>query len=255
MQETNFNEVSRQAKEHIWAHYTKSKAYGDLDNFGIAVEARDNYYIDDKGKRYLDATGGSHCCLVGHGRQEMVDAIYNQLKAVEFTGGGLLFTTTPTAQLAAKLAELAPGDLSKVYFSLSATEAIEDALKMAIQYQAQAGFPRKYKVLFRDGSHHGFTFGAMAVSGDQGIRSPIFESIAPPIGVVVPEAHSYRCRFCEGNCNLGCATAVEDVIQFENPDTVAAFMTEPMAKGAIMPHPDRPPRYASPTLPTPGRVS
>ena len=237
MQGTNFNEVARQAKEHTWSHYTRHKSYGDLDNFRIIVEGYDNYYVDEKGKRYLDATGGSHCCLVGHGRQEIVDAIYEQLKAVDYASG-LVATHVPTAQLSAKLAELAPGKLTKTYYSLSATEAIEDALKMAIQYQAQAGYRGKYKVLYRDGAHHGFTFGAAAVSGDVAIRNPIFDAVDPPIGVVVPEAHAYRCKFCVGDCNLGCAQAIEEVIQREGPETIAAFMMEPMAKGAIMPHPD-----------------
>ncbi len=238
MEESHFDELSHQAKEHLWPHYTQHSAYGGLSGFGIAVEARGSYYIDDKGKRYLDVTGGSHCCLVGHGRQEVTDAVYQQMKEVEFIAGGLRLTTVPTVRLGARLAQMTPGDLSVVYFSLSGTEAIEDALKMAIQYQAQAGNPRKYKVLFRDGSHHGYTFGAMAVSGDRAIRSPIFAPVTPPMGVMVPEAHDYRCRFCTGSCNLGCASAIEDAIEFEGPETVAAFMMEPVAKGAIIPHPD-----------------
>ncbi|MQF68863.1 aspartate aminotransferase family protein [SAR202 cluster bacterium AD-804-J14_MRT_500m] len=240
MEEPHIDQLSRQAKEHLWPHYTGHNTYGDMSDFGIAVEAKGNYYIDDKGKRYLDGTGGSHCCLIGHGRQEVADAVYQQMNQMEFIGEslGLRLTTVPTTQLSARLAQMTPGDLSKVYFSLSATEAIEDALKMVIQYQSQAGNPRKYKILFRDGSHHGYTFGAMAVSGDRAIKSPIFSSVTPSMGVMVPEAHEYRCRFCTGSCNLGCAIAVEDAIQFEDPETVAAFMMEPVAKGAIVPHAD-----------------
>ena len=237
MGESHFDELSGQANEHLWLQYTRHNSYGDTAS-GIVAEARGSYYIDDKGKRYLDVTGGSHCCLVGHGRREVADAVYQQMKDVEFIGELLPLTTVPTARLGARLAQMTPGDLSKVYFSLSATEAIEDALKMVIQYQAQAGNPRKYKVLFRDGSHHGYTFGAMAVSGDRAIRSPIFDPVTPAMGVKVPEAHDYRCRFCTGSCNLGCASAIEDAIEFENPETIAAFMMEPVAKGAIMPHRD-----------------
>ena len=238
MEESQFDKLADQANEHLWPHYTMRDAFPAMAGSGIVVEARGSYYTDDKGKRYLDVTGGFHCCLVGHGRQEVIDAVYQQMNGVEFVGEFVGFTTVPTAALAARLAQVTPGDLSKVYFSLSATEAIEDALKMAIQYQAQAGNPRKYKVLFRDGSHHGYTFGAMAVSGDRSIRSPIFAPVTPPIGVMVPEAHAYRCRFCTGSCNLGCASAIEDAIEFEDPETVAAFIMEPVAKGAIVPHPD-----------------
>ena len=238
MGESNFDELSHQTNEHLWPHYTKHGTYGELAGFGIAVKARGNYYIDDKGKRYLDVTGGSHCCLVGHGRQEVANAVYQQMKDVENIWWGLRLTTIPTTRLAARLAKMTPGNLSKVYFSLSATEAIEDALKMVIQYQAQTGNPRKYKILFRDGSHHGYSFGAMAVSGDRDIRSPIFRPVTPAMGVMVPEAHEYRCRFCTGSCNLGCTSAIEGAIEFEDPETVAAFIMEPVAKGAIVPHRD-----------------
>ena len=181
MGESHFDQLSHQAGEHLWPHYTKFYTHGDL---GIAVEARGNYYIDDKGKHYLDATGGSHCCLIGHGRREVTEAVYEQMNAIEFIDEDLRLTTVPTARLGARLAQMTPGDLSKVYFSLSATEAIEDALKMAIQYHAQVGNPRKHKILFRNGSHHGYTFGAMAVSGDNTIRSSIFSSVTPPVQVM-----------------------------------------------------------------------
>ena len=161
MEESQFDKLSHQANEHLWPHYTMRDAFPAMAGSGIVVEARGSYYIDSKGKRYLDVTGGFHCCLVGHGRQEVTDAVYQQMNGVEFVGEFVGFTTIPTAGLASRLAQMTPGDLSKVYFSLSATEAIEDALKMVIQYQAQSGYPRKYKVLFRDGSHYGYTFGAM----------------------------------------------------------------------------------------------
>lgn len=238
MDKKYLEDLTRKGREHIWQHYVKHVNYGDSDNFNIGVGGEGNYFLDPSGKRYLDATGGFHCCLVGHGRSEIIDAVNLQMQSVEYVGSGILFTTIPTIELAAKLAELTPGDLRVSYFSLSGTEAIEGALKMAIQYQAQGGFQYKHKVLFRDGSHHGFTFGAMSVSGDPGIRSPIFERLVSPIGVVVPSAHPYKCDYCDGACNLGCAKAVESTIQYENPDTVAAFMMEPIAKGAIIPHPE-----------------
>jgi len=62
MEESHFDELSYQAKEHLWPHYTQHSANRGLSGFGIAVEARGSYYIDDNGKRYLDVTGGSHCC-------------------------------------------------------------------------------------------------------------------------------------------------------------------------------------------------
>ena len=186
----------------------------------------------------MDATGGSHCCLVGHGRREIAEAVYQQMLDLEFTGSGLVpFTNAPTAKLSKKLADLTPGSLSRSFYTLSGSEAVEAALKIVRQYHAQNGKPKKYKVLYRNYSHHGYTWGAMSVSGDPAIRSLIFEPTVP-MGVMVPEANPYRCIHCTGTCNLGCARSIEETIKYEDPDSIAAMIVEPVPKGALVSPPE-----------------
>ena len=238
MTNDTINELIGHAKDHLWMSHNQFAGRDDPNPLGLAVKGEGCYVIDSEGNRYLDATGGSHCCLVGHGRREIADAVYEQMLNLQFSGSGLTpFTNVPTAKLSKKLAELTPGDLSRSFYTLSGSEAIEAALKIVRQYHAQNGNPRKYKVLYRNYSHHGYTWGAMSVSGDPAIRSLIFEPTIP-MGVMVPEANPYRCIHCTGTCNLGCARSIEATIEFEDPDSIAAMVVEPVPKGALMSPPE-----------------
>ncbi len=238
MTNDTINELIGHAKDHLWMSHNQFAGRDDPNPLGLAVKGEGCYVIDSEGNRYLDATGGSHCCLVGHGRREIADAVYEQMLNLQFSGSGLTpFTNVPTAKLSRKLAELTPGDLSRSFYTLSGSEAIEAALKIVRQYHAQNGNPRKYKVLYRNYSHHGYTWGAMSVSGDPAIRSLIFEPTIP-MGVMVPEANPYRCIHCTGTCNLGCARSIEATIEFEDPDSIAAMVVEPVPKGALMSPPE-----------------
>ena len=228
------NELIGHAKDHVWSSHSQIASRDDPTGLGMAVKAEGCYVIDNDGNRYLDATGGSHCCLIGHGRREIADAVYQQMLDLEFSGSGTVpFTNAPTARLSRKLAELTPGNLTRSFYTLSGSEGIEAALKIVRQYHAQNGNPKKYKVLYRNYSHHGYTWGAMSVSGDPAIRSLIFEP-AVPMGVMIPEANPYRCLHCTGTCNLGCARSIEETINYEDPDSIAAILVEPIPKGALV---------------------
>ncbi len=238
MTNETINELIGQAKDHLWMSHNQFSGRDDPAILGVAVKGEGCYVIDSEGNRYLDATGGSHCCLVGHGRREIADAVYEQMQNLQFSGSGLTpFTNVPTAKLSKKLAELSPGNLTRSFYTLSGSEAVEAALKIVRQYHAQNGNPRKFKVLYRNYSHHGYTWGAMSVSGDPAIRSLIFEPTIP-MGVMVPEANPYRCIHCTGTCNLGCARSIEATIEYEDPDSIAAMIVEPVPKGALMSPPE-----------------
>lgn len=238
MEDYSIDELLQLGREHIWLPHTQLEDLEDPHSLSLAVTGNGCYIIDHDGKRYLDASALSHCCVVGHGRKEIADAVYKQMLNLEFAGSGMIpFSTSPTIMLAARLAELSPGNLSRVFFTTSGTEAVEAALKMARQYHAQNGSPNKYKVLFRNYAFHGFTWGAMSVSGDPVIRSPMFEPMNP-MGVMIPEGNPSRCQYCSGPCNLGCARAIEAVIEYEDPDSIAAVIVEPIAKGAVVSPPE-----------------
>jgi adenosylmethionine-8-amino-7-oxononanoate aminotransferase len=231
-------QIIADAKDHIWFGHMQVRDHDDPTPMGVMAKGEGCYIIDAEGKRYLDVTGGSHCCAVGHGRKEIADAVYKQMLNLEFASSGILpFVSEATAKLSKKIADLAPGDLQKVYYTLSGSEAVEASLKIVRQYHAQNGNPKKYKVLYRDYSHHGYTWGAMSVSGDPAIRSNVFEPTIP-MGVVVPEGNPYRCLYCTGKCNMGCFKAIEKTVKYEDPNSIAAFIVEPIAKGALVPRDD-----------------
>ena len=234
----DYNELIASTKDHSWLSHNPYTDRNDPQQLSIAVRGEGCYIFDHEGKQYLDATGSSHCSAVGHGRQEIADAVSKQIHALEFSGSGLVpFINAPSAKLSQKLADLCPGSLNRVFYTLSGSEAVEAALKIARQYHAQTGNPKKYKVLYRNYAHHGYTWGAMSVSGDPAIRSIIFEPTVP-MGVMVPEANPFRCLHCSKTCNLGCARSIEETIKYEDPDSIAAIIVEPISKMAVVPPPE-----------------
>jgi len=137
--------------------------------------------------------------------------------------------TNPVAvQLANLLAELAPGDLSAVKFQCGGSEVTEAAIKLARQYHKLTGNPGKYKVISRYLSWHGSTLGSLSASGLKS-RKTVNEPLAPGFIHVFPPT-CYRCPFGKSypDCGITCATLIGDVIDMEDPATVAAVMVEPI---------------------------
>jgi adenosylmethionine-8-amino-7-oxononanoate aminotransferase len=197
-------------------------------------------YWDVAGKRYLDALSGIYVVSVGHNNRRVLDAVRKQLDALCFSPP--MHGTNPVAvQLAALLAELAPGDLDAVKFQCGGAEVTEAAIKLARQYHRLTGSPGKYKVISRYLSWHGSTLGALSASGLKG-RKTVNEPLAPGFVHVFPPT-CYRCPFGKTypDCGVTCATLVGDVAEMEDPDTVAAVMVEPIGHtGGII---DPPPEY------------
>jgi len=133
--------------------------------------------------------------------------------------------------VAERLAGLAPADLNRIFFTTSGSEAVESAWKLARQYFRAIGQPHRTKVIARNVAYHGTTMGALAINGVAGIRTP-FEPLTPG-AFHVPNTDRYRCRKCAAApaCTLACADAIEDVIEFEGPETIAAVFLEPVQNG------------------------
>jgi adenosylmethionine-8-amino-7-oxononanoate aminotransferase len=198
------------------------------------------HYWDVHGKRYLDALSGIYVVSVGHNNRRVIDALHRQLDTLCFSPP--MHGTNPVAvQLANLLAELAPGDLSAVKFQCGGAEVTEAAIKLARQYHRLTGHPGKYKVISRYLSWHGSTLGALSASGLKG-RKTVNEPLAPGFVHVFPPT-CYRCPFGKSypSCDITCATLVGQVIEMEDPETVAAIMVEPIGHtGGII---DPPPEY------------
>jgi adenosylmethionine-8-amino-7-oxononanoate aminotransferase len=231
-------DLQEAAKQHLWLHFTRMSAYAGGD-VPVIVRGNGAYVYDDKGKRYLDGLSGLFVTMAGHGRTELAEAASKQ--ASELAYFPLWSYAHPTAvTLAARLAELAPGDLNRVFFTTSGSEAVESAWKLAKQYFKLKGEPGRYKVLSRDIAYHGTSMGALAITGLADIKGD-FEPL-PPGGVRVPNTNFYRAPdFVSGSeeeFGIWAADEIERTILREGPDSVAAVFLEPVQNsGGCFPPP------------------
>lgn len=204
----------------------------------IMARAEGVYYWDVTGKQYLDALSGIYVVSLGHGNAKVVEAVKRQMDELCFSPP--MHGTNPVAvRLANLLSALAPGDLSAVKLQTGGSEVTEAAIKLARQYHRLKGSPGKYKVISRYQSWHGSTLGALSASGLKS-RKTVNEPLAPGFLHVFPPT-CYRCPFGKTypSCGLTCATIINDVIEMEDPDTVAAIMVEPIGHtGGIIDPPD-----------------
>ena len=188
------------------------------------------YVTDDQGKEYLDAVSGLWCVNIGYGRQELAKVAYEQI--VELSYFPLVMSHSPAIKLSAKLLELL-GFEGKVHFSNSGSEANEVAFKIARQYHAQTGKSGswRYKIISRYRAYHGNTMGALSATAQAERRSK-YEPLVPGFLHVHPP-YCYRCPFGKtyGECNIECATSIEDTINYEGAESVAAIIAEPVISG------------------------
>lgn len=196
------------------------------------------YLYDTEGRQYLDGCGGAMTASVGHGLAEVSRAMEAQARKVAFTYR-TQFTNQPAEDLASRLACLAPGDLDTTFFVNSGSEATEFAIRAAVKYWTTAGRPGKVKILSRQTSYHGMTMGALSMSG-HAARRPDYGSLLHPFPVA-PPAHAFRyARADESEEEYAerAADEVERAIIAQDPDTVAAFILEPIvgaAGGVLVP--------------------
>lgn len=198
------------------------------------------YLYDADGRRYLDGSGGAIVVTVGHGVPEIAEAIRDQAARLAYVHG-TEFTSPAVEALAAELAKRAPVEDARLYLVSGGSEATETAIKLARQYQLARGEPGRHKVIFRWPSYHGATLGALAISGRPTMRA----SFLPLLAAMphIPAPYAYRCtlRGCGPVCSLECCRALEDKLVEEGPETVAAFVCEPVigaSAGAVVPPPD-----------------
>jgi adenosylmethionine-8-amino-7-oxononanoate aminotransferase len=202
----------------------------------LVVERADGlYYWDQDGKRYFDAIGGIFVASLGHRHPRVMQAMRDQMEKMTFAPP-LNSITNVMLEFVDKLGSVSPEDLKFVKPYSGGSEAVESALKFARQYFKQAGKPGKYKFISRYYAYHGGTFGGMGASGS-GARKSKFEPQMDGFLKVFPPSF-YRDRFSSWEeANRFAARSVEDVIQHEDPDTVAAVLVEPIGNtgGIITP--------------------
>lgn len=185
------------------------------------------YLIDDAGRRYLDAAGGVAVNVVGHGERKITDAIAAHGAEVNYVYGAA-FTSPWQEELARDLAGVTKLTAPKVFFCSGGSEANETAVKLARQYHVERGEPRRWKIISRWQGYHGNTLGMLSVSG-----RPSWRSIHDPYLFQVPHIdppYCYRCPYglTYPSCGVRCAEDLERTIRLEGPETIAAFIAEPV---------------------------
>jgi adenosylmethionine-8-amino-7-oxononanoate aminotransferase len=219
------------ARRHLWMHCTRMSAYEDHE-IPIIVRGEGCYVYDEHGKRYLDGLSALFCVNIGHGRADVVQAGADQAKELGFYTNWT-FAHPRAIELAARVAELAPGDLNRVFFTSGGSEAVESAIKLSRQYHKVTGNPLKTKIIARDIAYHGTSLGALSATGITSLRTP-FEPLMPG-GVHVPNTNTFR--MSHGYSESDLAETVAEKIEFEGPETVAAVIMEPVqnAGGCFVP--------------------
>ena len=213
--------------QHVFPRHTKA----DLP---VAVAGEGPFLIDADGKRYLDACGGAAVSCLGHSDAKLKAAIHDQVDKLAYAHTSF-FTTDPAEDLAERLAALAPGDLNRVYFVSGGSEAMESAIKLARQFHMENGEPDRSAIIARWQSYHGNTLGALSAGGNRWRRAQ-FEPMLSPAMHHVSACNAYRGQMpCESDADYTdrLAQELEDKILELGPNTVAAFLAEPVV-GATM---------------------
>ena len=214
--------LQEMARRHLWMNFTRLSAYADHE-IPVIVRGEGCYVYDEHGKRYLDGLSALYCVNIGHGRADIAQAGADLAAELGFFTNWS-YAHPPSIRLAARIAELAPGDLNRVFFTSGGSEAVESAIKLARQYFKLAGKPNKTKLIAREVAYHGSSLGALSATGITSLREP-FEPLTPG-GCHVPNTNAYR--MAAGASEADFAEAISRRIEFEGPDTVAAVILEPV---------------------------
>lgn len=226
MEETDaVSECDGRHSLHAFANFASLEQEGPfVVGDGSGCEVRDS-----EGRTYLDAVGGLWCTNIGLGRDEMADAIADQVKKLAYSPIFGDMTHAPAAVLARKLAELAPGDLNRVHFVTGGSTANDSAFRLVQYYQTCKGRPEKVHVIARNGSYHGSTYATMSIGSRVENRSPMFRYIEDTVHHV---SAPYLYRAPEGMDEAAyCDFLVkefEDKIKEIGPGKVGGFFAEPV---------------------------
>jgi len=207
--------------------------YRDLRAAYESVVSADGMYLrTESGQQILDAVGGAGTVVIGHGVREITDAIARHGGEVSFVYGAT-FTNPWQEQFAGALVAMNPEMAARVYFVSGGSEGNETAIKMARQYHLQRGRPGRHKVIARWQSFHGSTLATLSLSGRPAWRESFLPQLTAVPHIVPP--YCYRCPLGHAypECGVACADDLERMIIMEGPDSIAAFIAEPVIGSTV----------------------
>ncbi len=238
---SNHEDLQHQAHDHLLLHFARNGGFvPEEGNLLVLERAEGPYVYDTSGKQYIDALSSLFCAQIGYSYgHEMAAAAAEQLTTLAFNTNWA--TAHPAAiRLAAKLAEVAPGDLNRAFFTSGGSESVEAAWKLARQYHLSRGEPQRTKAIARRIAYHGVTLGALSFTAVEGMKEPF----GPPAIPVRHVSATNAFRAHDGNDEAAfCARLlqeVEDTVVSEGPDTIAMIIAEPVqnAGGCLVPPKD-----------------
>jgi adenosylmethionine-8-amino-7-oxononanoate aminotransferase len=229
------DELQRAAREHLWMHFTRMGGYAKTE-IPVIVRGEGCYLEDSNGKRYLDALAGLFAVNIGYSYgEEIGQAALEQMRELPFYTNWS-YAHPRAIELAAEVASLAPGDLTRAFFVSGGSEAIESAWKLARQYHTARG-ERRWKALSRRVAYHGTTMGALSINGIPELRAP-FEPLVPEV-VHVRNTNRYHRppEETEEQFTRILLDELEQAIEAAGPETIALVVMEPVqnAGGAFTP--------------------
>src|SRR5271168_5360194 len=195
----------------------------------LAVGGEGVWLIAEDGRRVLDASGGAAVSCLGHQHPRVLDAIARQAGKLAFAHTAF-FSSEPAEALAQNLVGHEPGGLAYVYFVSGGSEAVEASIKMARQYFVERGEPQRRHFIARRQSYHGNTLGALAAGGNAWRREPYAPLLSSAFSHVTPAFAYHEMRDSESEADFVARLAAELETEFQRlgPDTVAAFVAEPV---------------------------
>ncbi len=218
---------------HPWTDFSVFHDQGSL----VVAEAEGAHVFDSDGKRYLDGIGGLWCVNIGYGNNEMAQAIADQVRAIPYYSSFNHLTTPPSAELAAKLSQIAPSNLNHVFYGTGGSQANDSAVRIIHHYFNRLGKNSKKKIISRVDAYHGSTYLAMTLTGVAADHSGF--DLAPNLVSYVSCPNPYRkpdnmtdAEFCDF-----LVEELDQEILKIGEDNVAAFIAEPImgAGGVIVP--------------------
>jgi adenosylmethionine-8-amino-7-oxononanoate aminotransferase len=232
--------LQRRAQQHLLLHFTRNGELGaDGSELLVLDRGEGPYVFDVEGNRYFDGLSSLFCCQIGYSYgEEMAAATAGQMTRLAFNTNWAT-AHPPAIELAERLAELAPGDLNKAFFTSGGSESVETAWKLARQYHIARGEPQRFKAIARDRAYHGVTLGALSFTGVERFKT----AFGRPAVDVRHVAWTNQFRSLNGlagdDLTAALLTDIEEAIEEEGPDTVAVIIAEPVQNaGGCLTAPD-----------------
>jgi adenosylmethionine-8-amino-7-oxononanoate aminotransferase len=208
------------SSSHIFYRNTHAK-------YPVISHGEGIYLFDNKGHRYIDGASGAAVVCLGHGHRRVIERLQEQAQKIAFCHLSA-FSNEPVLEMSNELCKHTPEALNRVYFTSGGSEGVETAIKLARAYHVEGGQPQKFRIISRSISYHGSTIGALSMTGHHERRSKYLPMLIP--FPRISTCYCYRCPYhlSPKSCHIECAWDLERAILADGPETIAAFIVEPV---------------------------